>query len=197
MTMMHKIAASTLAIAALTATTVPAFAGGLSEPIATPEVTPMIVTAAPSNDWTGFYVGGQLGYGKVTADDFDEDATGATYGVHAGYLYDLGTIVLGGELDYDATTIEGTVGGDDVAVDGVARAKLRIGYDAGDWMPDLTVGGARAMTSGAVDGEGDGTFAGLGLDYRLSDSLRVGAEVLQHQFDDFDDTDGQDLVFVI
>jgi hypothetical protein len=153
----------------------------------------MIVTAAPSNDWTGFYVGGQLGYGKVTADALDDDATGATYGVHAGYLYDLGSIVLGGELDYDATSIEGTVSAADIAVDSVARAKLRVGYDAGDWMPYLTVGGARAMTSGAVDGEGDGTFAGLGLDYRLSDSLRVGAEVLQHQFDDFNDTDGLDL----
>ena len=166
----------------------PAFAGGFAEPIVTAPVAAPVIIQQPvmlSADWTGFYAGAQLGYGQLTSDGI-EDADGMVYGVHAGYLYDLGRVVLGGEVDYDMTDIAFTVPA--VDLNSVARLKLRVGYDAGAFQPYVVAGGARADVSGAIDGTSDGVFAGLGVDYALSDSLRVGGEVLAHQFDDLADS---------
>jgi len=157
-------------------------AGGLSEPVAEPAPAPAPVMPAPmatGADWTGFYVGGNLGYADLESDGLPEDFSGLTYGVHAGYLYDFGRAVLGGELEYDASNIDE----EDVELDSIARAKLRVGYDAGAFMPYLVGGVARATVS---DTEDDGAFGGVGIDYAFSDSLRMGAEILQHEFDDFD-----------
>lgn len=171
-------------------TTAPVLAGGFAEPIATPPVAAPVIIAAPapmmSADWTGFYAGAQLGYGQMTSDAIDEDPQDLLYGVHAGYLYDLGNIVLGAELDYDMTQIGFAAPA--VDLDSVARFKLRAGYDAGAFQPYLTAGVAQATVSGALDGTSDGQFAGLGLDYQLSDSFRVGGEVLAHQFDNLVDS---------
>ena len=165
-----------------------AMAGGISEPIIAPAPAPVAVAPVVvpvGADWTGFYVGGNLGYGQVQSDALTEDVEGMTYGVHAGYLYDLGSFVVGGELEYDMTDIVDD--GTDIALDSVARAKVRAGYDAGSFLPYVTAGIAQATTSGGLDATDTGAFAGIGLDYQMPGSaLRVGAEVLQHQFEDFD-----------
>ena len=166
-----------------------ASAGGLSEPIMTPAPTPVAVAPAPmrtTGDWTGFYAGGQLGYAQLDSDALPEDPEDMTYGVQAGYMYDMGSWVVGGELDINGTEIES--GTPDVAVDAITRAKLRVGYDAGNWLPYATAGVAQARVSGDIDGEDTGAFVGLGADYRVSDSVIVGAEVIKHQFEDFDDS---------
>ncbi|WP_341365646.1 porin family protein [Yoonia sp. BS5-3] len=184
-----KMARTSMMAAPLIAVAGMASAGGLSEPVAAPTpvpVAPAPVPVAPISDWTGFYAGGQLGFGQLDSDDLTEDPDGLLYGVHGGYLYDLGSWIIGGELDIDGTEIEDETA--DVALDSVARAKLRVGYDAGNWLPYVTGGIAQASTSGAVDGEDTGSFGGLGVEYRISDSMRVGGEVLQHQFEDFDGT---------
>jgi hypothetical protein len=145
------------------------------------------------NDWTGFYVGGQLGYGQLDANTATtpSEPDGVIYGVHAGYNYDFGSIVLGGEVDYDLTDISFDAPNSDL--DGVARAKAKLGYDAGAFMPYITAGYAQAQTSDDLDGDTDGTFAGLGLSYMMSDSVVLGGEVLQHQFEDVADNDGLDV----
>lgn len=190
----------------------PALAGGFapvvdSTPPATPVVVPPPVT--PSADWSGPYVGGQLGYGRLSADDGaagddlgieDEDPSGALYGLHAGYMFDFGRLVAGAEVDFDGAGIdlEGVVSdvelGDtpfSVDVGSVRRAKLRLGYDAGQFLPYVTGGIAQvALNSdeiGSLDGETfNGNFYGLGVSYALSDRLMVGVEGLRHNFDDFD-----------
>ena len=171
-----------------------AAAGGLSEPVAAPAPAPIPapVPVAVGTDWTGFYAGAQLGYGQLDADAIDTagvDVDGATFGAHAGYLADLGSWVLGGELQLDGTNIESSDSTAlDLEVDTITRGLLRVGYDAGDFLPYLTAGIAQARTSGAVDGSDTGAAYGLGAEYRVSPTIRIGAEVLQHQFDDFDDS---------
>lgn len=179
--------------AASTMLALPAFAGGLTEPVVAPAPVPVPVAPAPvarGADWSGFYAGGQLGYGRAESDAFGEDGEDFLYGAHAGYNYDFGQFVLGGELDVDGTNISDSDSGIDL--DAVARLKLRAGYDAGQYMPYVVAGAAQAYTGGALDDDDTGAFAGVGLDYQMSPNLRVGGEILRHQFDDFADS-GADI----
>lgn len=168
----------------------PAVAGNLSEPVVETAPAPVAMTPAPvsfGSDWTGFYAGGSLGYAGVTDDDdvFASDFEGLTYGVHAGYDYDFGSFVLGGELEISGFDLSDSNTGTDV--DSVTRLKLRAGYDAGNFLPYIAAGAAQLNTSSGVLGsESDtGYFYGAGVDYRLGNGMRVGAEVLQHEFDDY------------
>ena len=181
-----------------------AFAGGLAEPVGV--AAPIVL----GGDWTGFYLGGQLGQGRVDFSDETETSfalegedygmEGLIYGLHAGYLYDFGSFVAGLEMDYDDPDLELEVDDSEtgIGVDSIARAQLLAGYDAGVVLPYL-VGGVVAATLQddadifTLDGRKDtGRFLGAGAAYAASESIRVGAEVLQHSFEDFDST-GEDF----
>ena len=152
-----------------------AFAGNLSEPVVVaPPVVPMTVMA-PSNDWSGFYLGGQYVTGDLSDGFTSGDLDG--FGVHAGYLADLGSFVLGGELDYDMLDVDGL--GD---VD-VLRLKAIAGYDMGSFMPYITAGAAKIDVESV--GDDSATFYGLGGTYQFTDSFRIGGEYLKHESDDF------------
>lgn len=163
--------------------TVPAFAGGLNEPVVEPAPVAPVVQAAPSADWTGGYVGAQLGFadGSVGAASGDN----ALYGVRAGYDWDFGNWVLGAGLDWDKTDIDLAGGPDNL--DSIARLKLRAGADLGRTLLYVTAGGAHAKADIAgVSRSDNGWFAGVGGEYALNDRWTVGAEILKHEFNDFD-----------
>ena len=143
-------------------------------PVYTPAPTPVAV----EGDWTGFYTGLQVGQTDIDSDSGALDGDDTSYGFHAGYDYDFGQFVLGGELDYDKTDID--LGGG-AEVDSVARAKLKAGYDFGNTLVYATAGAARADTSG---GDETGPFAGLGVTHKITERYTIGGEVLQHKFDD-------------
>jgi len=176
--------------------------------------------SAQGSGWTGFYAGGQ--FGSVVSEtsfplsDFLSDVEindaglelddvvgieieGTAYGLHVGYMADLGSYVLGAELDYDSIDFDklsGSIGGitisesfDDDTDDTVTRLKLRAGYDAGQFLPYITVGTARLDTE---DESTNGTFYGAGLGYLATSNILIGGEILLHQFDDAFDT-GFDL----
>jgi len=163
----------------------PALAGGMTTPVEEPmvyaELAPVI---APSADWSGGYVGAQLGYGDVNSNGAGLDGNGAIGGVHAGYLFDFGQFVTGAEVSYDAANIDLGAGTD--SLDSVARLKLIAGYDLGRTMIYGSTGVARA--SATVGGTGlsdNGYFIGLGADYALTDQWTLGGEVMAHRFNDF------------
>jgi hypothetical protein len=158
------------------------FAGNIDEAVMdAPAAAPMAEPMAPSHDWTGFYAGGQL-----TTGDGDEQFDGVdfrAFGVHAGYLNDFGSFVLGGEFDYDMGELSNDFG--EVDTD-VARLKVIAGYDLGSFMPYLAAGIANVDIDGVnIDTVG---FYGLGGTYAVNDKFRIGAEYLVHDTDDFDDT---------
>ncbi|MEO0401040.1 MAG: outer membrane beta-barrel protein [Pseudomonadota bacterium] len=173
-----------LAAGLMSLATAPAWAGSLDEPVAS---VPPPVAPAPEpvlslgGDWTGAYVGGQLGYGDINGTG-TADGDDLLYGLHAGYDYDFGTFVLGGEIDYDFTEID--LGGA-ADVDSVARLKLRAGYDFGPTLGYLTAGVAEVDTS---IGSESGEFYGIGVAYQLSEQYTIGAELLEHSFDDINGT---------
>jgi len=77
----------------------PALAGSLDDAVVDVPVTaPPPAPLAQIGDWTGFYTGLQLGYGDADGPE-DLDGNNELYGFHAGYDYDLGNWVIGGELD--------------------------------------------------------------------------------------------------
>lgn len=169
----------------------PSFAGGLTEPVPEPVIVAAAPIYAPTADWSGAYVGAQIGYGDISSDPAGLDGNGVIGGVHAGYLYDFGQFVAGAELDYDKTNIDLNAGGDQL--DDVARLKLIAGADLGKTLVYATGGAARASaTIGGVDRSDNGYFLGLGATYAVSDQWTVGGEVLGHRFNDFD-ASGVDL----
>lgn len=175
----------------------PAFAGGLTDVAPEPVITPVEQTVVSTDgDWSGPYVGAQLGFGDIDSNGAGLDGDGAIGGVHAGYRMDYGKFVAGAELDYDVANIDLGTAGD--TLDSVARLKLIGGADLGRTLVYGTVGAAYAeATVGGASLNDNGYFAGIGADYALSDQWSVGGEYLVHKFDDFDgsgvDLDAQTL----
>ncbi|MFZ5961987.1 outer membrane protein [Thalassococcus sp. BH17M4-6] len=181
----------TLALTALLGTIAApaAFAGNADIAMVEPAPTaPAVTPVAPirDRDFTGFSLGGQLGFGKVDTDDAAElDGDGGLYGLRAYYDYDFGNYVLGGGLQYDEADIDL----DGVAtVDKVVRLGGRGGYNYGDNLFYGTAGLARAITEdgSASVGDSNGYFVGLGAERFVTDNVTIGTEVVYHKFDDFE-----------
>jgi outer membrane immunogenic protein len=162
-------------------------AGSLQDPIVETPVAAPAPAPVYSGDWTGFYTGLQLGYADVDGQGAN-DGSDNSYGFHAGYDYDFGSFVLGGELDYDKTDID--IGSGAGSVDSVARLKVKGGYDLGKTLIYGTAGVARADTS---FGNETGPFAGIGVAYKVTDRYTIGAELLEHRFSDVGGTAGNDV----
>ena len=192
----------------------PAFAGNLQEPIVEPVIAAPI-QIQPISDWTGFYLGGQVGYGSTSTIFVNEgendlftgsdDLTGGFGGLHVGYLYDIGQWVLGGELDYDWADISRTFDGfdvigfptsTDVKIDEIYRLKLLAGYDLGQGLIYATAGAFNANLSvdapGISDIDDNGWLAGVGYKHKFTENWIGGVEALYHNASDFGDS-GDDL----
>ncbi len=168
-------------------------AGGYTEPAA-PAPAPVAPAPAPIGyDWSGFYGGAQIEYGDVTADVAATGAEaasgdGALYGIFGGYRFDFGNVVVGGEIDYNLADIDlaDPAGANIGSLDSVLRAGAEVGFDAGPALIYGTAGLAQATaTIAGTEDTGDGYFFGAGVDYLLTDQITIGAEVLQHEFEDF------------
>jgi outer membrane immunogenic protein len=180
-------------LTAATLLSAPAFAGGLGDVAPEPQVAAYDapVQANTGGDWSGAYVGAQVGYGDLKSNGAGLDGDGAIGGVHAGYRYDFGQFVAGAELDYDTANVD--LGAGVGELDNVARLKLKGGYDLGRTLVYGTIGAAYAEASvGGTTLKDNGYFGGIGVDYAISDQFSVGGEYLAHKFNDFDGS-GADL----
>ena len=135
-----------------------ALAGGMTEPAPEAPVAPA-VQPAPSFDWSGFYAGLSVTDGSVSD---GEDFNTSGFGVQAGYLYDLGTFVVGGELAYSNADIE-----DEVTDITATRLKLLGGYDAGRFLPYAFVGLSDVEVSDGANSISD-TVTNYGLGGRFA-----------------------------
>ncbi|MFW5642378.1 MAG: outer membrane protein [Roseicyclus sp.] len=170
----------------------PALAGGMGEPAAPPVTVPAAPAPVTGADWTGAYGGVQLEYGDADLSGLlEEDGTGALGGIFGGYRYDFGSYVVGAELDLNLADIDLDAAGGNI--DAVYRLGLEAGFDAGPALIYGTAGAAVATLDADTDTlRGHGYFYGVGVDYAVTDQVTVGAELLQHEFDDFDGVSGLD-----
>lgn len=182
--------------AALSLAALPALAGGMApEPAPAPVIAP--VASAPAYDWTGLSLGAQLGYGNVDTNvdigDDSVDGDGALYGLRAYYDYDFGGYVLGAGIQYDRSNIDLDAGDLDTGIelDEVLRIGARAGFTSNRNWYYLTGGWTMASLDieGADDDDSDGWFVGAGYEVYLTQAITAGAELLYHEFDEFDDED--------
>jgi len=156
-----------------------------------------------SFDWSGFYVGAQVGYGwgdfdiKITTGDLDAeppfpngDFDGVLGGAHAGYNFQADQFVFGLEADIEASDMDGSdtwgqeVEDVDVEVLGSLRARAGIALD--NLLLYATGGLAGAeikYTTDIIPGSTSnnnvdywGYAVGGGVEYAFSESLSVRLE---------------------
>ena len=197
----RRLALVSAAAALAPAASAPAFAAGPVTVAPDPVVEAPLVMPAPTYDWSGPYVGGQLGWawargeGANTFDGIDLDADGVIGGVTGGYRRDFGNWVLGGELQYDWADTEFNeidVGGTSLDVDDegrlndIWRVKGTAGYDLGRTLIYGSVGWAGASAEiGDEDYDSTGWLVGAGVDYMVNDRFSIGGELMYHDFDEF------------
>jgi outer membrane immunogenic protein len=140
-----------------------------------------IYKAAPAVfDWTGFYVGGHLGYGRENGSDAD----GFIGGLQVGYNWQFNrNWVIGIEGDYTFTDItEPTI---PAKVDYFASVRGRLGYAMGRTLIYGTGGWGTAQVTGAgVTVTGDAWVLGAGLEWAFDRNWSARAEFLHYEFDD-------------
>lgn len=186
-----------LPAAMATVLALPAFAAGPGPVIETAPATPVYTQPVTyGSDWTGGYVGGQIGYADLGGDEVEGtslDGSSGLLGLHAGYMYDFGSYVLGAEIDWDTADFDiplsDSLDSEGVGdIDSIARLKFRAGADLGRTMPYAVAGLAYVNADGPsdlVDFDESGWVAGIGVAHQLTDRWIVGGELLHHRFDDF------------
>lgn len=103
-------------------------------------------------NWTGFYVGGNAGWGWGSA--LGTDPSGYLIGLQAGYNFQFASGLLAGiETDVAISGIEASAGGATFGLDYLGTTRGRLGYAMDRYM----VYG----TGGVAYGRGDLTFGGL------------------------------------
>lgn len=171
---MKRVLLAGVGLLALSFAGQPSFAADMPRPV----TKAPIMVAAPMFNWTGFYVGGTVGYGwgRSTIHDIDDfclgagtcptphvnyDFNGAVGGVLAGYNWQSGNLVFGAELDFSASGMDGVriyrppgPARLETDIDWFGTGRLRIGYAADRALVYLAGGFAYAdvenrMTSGS------------------------------------------------
>lgn len=137
-----------------------------------------------AQDWTGPYAGFQLGGSDIDVDGAPLDGDGPSYGIFAGYNVQNGGVVYGGEIDYDVTEYEIADGAQEV--DSTTRIKGRVGTELGGGLAYGTAGVVWATSPGL--GDDNGYLLGFGYDLPVTANMSLGAEVLQHEFEDYNDS---------
>lgn len=154
--------------------------------------------------WTGFYVGGQIGYswasdktsfvalnGALAGVAFDYNTDGVVGGGHAGFNYQMGGFVIGVEGDVEAVDAKGgfnsALGIGRVSRDWQASIRGRLGFALDRFMIYGTGGGAfteynyrlsnpATGLSETAQTQRGGWTAGGGLSYAFSNNLIGGVE---------------------
>jgi outer membrane immunogenic protein len=149
-------------------------AGQMASAADLPMKAPPMVAAPVPFSWTGFYVGGNVGYGwsevkpgtvsfydpvsvfAGSIDGINYSPKGVIGGVQAGYNFQFNNMMLGLEIDYSATGIKGAVynptGSTSTSkIDGLATARARAGLVIDRTLIYATGGLAVAHTKTTLD----------------------------------------------
>lgn len=167
-----------------------------------PQAPATYIPVAQAFSWTGFYLGGNAGYGWSSgsgtfnpgSEAFSVSGNGFLGGVQAGFNYQFGGVVLGVEADFQGTTGSGSLNATGVSATAkdpwFGTFRGRVGYAWDRLMIYGTAGGVYG--SGTLNGTstlpGGGSFsnsatyltwtAGAGLEYAFYGPLSAKIEYL-------------------
>lgn len=160
-----------------------------------------VTTAAGANAFSPGFCGGSAN-SAVAADGCSGDSDGALAGVRAGYDFQFGSFVVGGQIEYSSINgAEDSVTGFSTTpasyiftrkLDNLAAVRARVGYAYGPALIYATGGaargdmtntfftsnGANSFTPGDRDGKADGYQAGGGVEYMLAPNFSVTGEYI-------------------
>lgn len=144
-----------------------ALAGGPEPYIEYVDMSPEVAAS-----WDGFYGGlvGGMQSGTITPGATSFNMT--NYGGFAGYNYEHGQFVFGGEIAAQRGTITLPAA---FTVDYLIDAKARVGYSLGDALL-FASGGYTTTSSSAFPFQASGWNAGGGVDYAVTEKVFVGGE---------------------
>ncbi|KPQ06229.1 MAG: outer membrane immunogenic protein [Rhodobacteraceae bacterium HLUCCA12] len=188
-----------IAIALVTGFAAPAFAGGADEPAPEPEV--MAPAPAPASvDWTGFYGGATLGFGRARWDTptGSNNTTGGGAALHGGYNADMGNWIAGGEVSI-APGFDQNVGTREI--NWGAAARLRAGPKFGDQGRYWGFGtlGLTHVSHDAVGGgnsqSDNGWVAGVGVSHLMENNMILTGEILHGRSNGAAGVDGTGVAF--
>ncbi|MCP8884663.1 porin family protein [Devosia sp. XJ19-1] len=157
-----------------------------------------IYSPTSATQWSGFYAGINGGFAWGTTVNspalpggtLDNNAAGWGVGAQAGYNFDMGGLVLGGETDLQWSSIgyqEDIAGGTfEAKTDLFGTLRARAGVPVGQVMPYATVGiaygrGVAQESTGVVTSQTANHFgwtAGLGLEAQATANVSIKAEYL-------------------
>ena len=137
-----------------------------------------------------FYIGLEIGHSKVTGfghedgdppEDFDIDAS-TVFGAFAGYNFQNGSMIYGGEVRYLHLDIDDPVTG--FTMDSVLDLRARLGTALGEnFMLYGAVGFSTADATGAANIDMTGFNFGVGAEYNISESFFLGLDLTGRQLE--------------
>jgi outer membrane immunogenic protein len=180
-----------------------------------------IVEETAAYDWTGFYLGAHIGYGEADVDgthdnigepiidfplEWGMEPNGLIGGVHGGFNWQLGSILLGIEGDVSRADWEDQVGPNldgetaSTEVDWLATLRARLGLALDNFLIYGTAGAAWTDAEvtvvdtptdvGSVEFDDVGLVAGGGVEWGIAENWSWKLEGLWFNFDDKQDTSG-------
>lgn len=139
-------------------------------------------------DWSGYYAGASYSFDTADFAAFNPVGTplftntheGSLYGGFAGYNFQRGNLVFGGEVAYSIGDITGAPTGIlGATIDQMLDLKARAGYTFGSALVYGVAGGSFGHYSDqTVNIDFSGFNYGLGLEYKFNDHFFAGVEYL-------------------
>lgn len=168
---------------------------------------PALAQSPTTADWAGVYVGANLAWPKADVEDnydslqlFSFKIDGRSAGLQLGYNLQSGMFVYGLEAGFSFGSVTGigtcaictgTSTQPDMEIDRTAALRARVGIANRNmlYFASLGVGRADARVVDPLQGGSDsqrhrGLLAGLGVDWKVSPALSVGAEYIYGRYED-------------
>lgn len=175
------ILAATVAAMAAGASQAADYYGGAPYPATPYPATPAAYIA--QNTWTGPYIGANIGYQFGSTSFLNLEPTGFAGGVQAGYNWQFGQIVVGGEADFQFSGAEDTFAAYKFSNPWFGTVRGRVGYAMNNILFYAT--GGLAYGKGQLDYLGfsedhvlGGWAIGAGLEVGITRNLSARAEYL-------------------
>lgn len=140
------------------------------------------MAAAQASEFSGGWIGGKVGSNRtdVTGIPAINAKSATTYGLEAGYNWDMSGFLLGvdGFADWNGKATHAVpvplgitnYGSDMYGLD------AKLGLPNGNWLPYAKLGYAHARGTGGLVGSGNGAHFGLGVEYKFAPHWSVAGE---------------------